>query len=136
MKASVLPWSRLPTREGAVQAEVRPAQVEAGHEGAPGRHEVGRGGPAGPVPGDVTRQIGPCSSYALDPSPPGASSTSHPTAWQAATGNDTVLARVSVANASLAKELEPARAFFARRRRVKPAEGGGTGEEAKKAGGT
>jgi hypothetical protein len=56
--------ARSPARQGAVRAEVRPARLEAGHEGAPGRHEVGRGGPAGPVPGDVTRQIGPCSSYA------------------------------------------------------------------------
>ena len=34
--------------------------------------------------------------------------------WQAATGNYSVLVRVSVANPSLEKELEPARAFFAR----------------------
>ncbi len=35
--------------------------------------------------------------------------------WQAATGNYSVLVRVSVANPSLEKELLPARAFFARR---------------------
>jgi hypothetical protein len=50
--------------------------------------------------------------------------------WQAATGNYSVLVRVSVANPSLEKELEPARAFFARR--TKPqgptgGDGGGSG---------
>ena len=46
--------------------------------------------------------------------------------WQAATGNYSVLVRVSVANPSLEKELSPARAFFARR--SKPQEpAGGTG---------
>ncbi len=35
--------------------------------------------------------------------------------WQAATGNYSVLARVSAANPSLEKEMAPARAFFARR---------------------
>lgn len=52
-------------------------------------------------------------------------------AWQAATGNYSVLVRVSAANPSLAKELEPARAFFARKRR-KPVAGEGPGEALKK----
>jgi hypothetical protein len=39
-------------------------------------------------------------------------------AWQAATGNYSVLSRVAAANPSLAKELEPAKEFFARRRRA------------------
>jgi len=38
-------------------------------------------------------------------------------AWQAATGNYSVLSRVAAANPSLAKELEPAKEFFARRRK-------------------
>jgi hypothetical protein len=37
--------------------------------------------------------------------------------WQAATGNYSVLSRVSEANPSLRKELKPARGFFARRRK-------------------
>ena len=47
--------------------------------------------------------------------------------WQAATGNYSVLVRVSVANPSLEKELEPARAFFARRAKPQAPSGGGTG---------
>jgi hypothetical protein len=47
--------------------------------------------------------------------------------WQAATGNYSVLVRVSVANPSLAKELEPARAFFARRSKPQTPSGGGDG---------
>jgi hypothetical protein len=42
-------------------------------------------------------------------------------AWQAATGNYSVLARVSAANPALAKELAPAREFFVRRRSRKAA---------------
>jgi hypothetical protein len=50
--------------------------------------------------------------------------------WQAATGNYSVLVRVSAANPSREKELEPARAFFARRNKPQAptgGEGGGGG---------
>lgn len=41
-------------------------------------------------------------------------------AWQAATGNYSVLSRVGEANPSLARELKPARAFFRRRKKGEP----------------
>lgn len=46
-------------------------------------------------------------------------------AWQAATGNYSVLSRVSAANPALASELGPAKEFFATRKRktTPPAEG-------------
>lgn len=47
-------------------------------------------------------------------------------AWQATTGNYSVLSRVAEANPSLAAEIKPAREFFARRRKPEPQEGGGT----------
>jgi hypothetical protein len=52
-------------------------------------------------------------------------------AWQAATGNYSVLSRVAAVNPSLAKELEPAKDFFAKRRKpaATPA-GAGTPESA------
>jgi len=40
--------ARSPARLGAVRAEVRPARLEAGHEGAPGRQIGGTRGPGGP----------------------------------------------------------------------------------------
>jgi len=39
-------------------------------------------------------------------------------AWQAATGNYSVLSRVSTANAALASELSPAKEFFAKKRKT------------------
>jgi sugar (pentulose or hexulose) kinase len=47
-------------------------------------------------------------------------------AWQATTGNYSVLSRVAESNASLAEELKPAKQFFARRKKG-PEEGGGSG---------
>ena len=47
--------------------------------------------------------------------------------WQAATGNYSVLVRVSAANPSLEKEMEPARAFFARRSKSQETAGGAVG---------
>lgn len=47
-------------------------------------------------------------------------------AWQATTGNYSVLSRVAEANPSLAAEIKPARELFARRnRKPEPSEGGG-----------
>ena len=46
-------------------------------------------------------------------------------AWQAATGNYSVLVRVSVANPSLASEIAPAKSFFGRK--AKGSSGGGNG---------
>ena len=46
-------------------------------------------------------------------------------AWQAATGNYSVLSRVAESNPSLAEELKPAKQFFARRKKAPPEEGGG-----------
>jgi len=49
-------------------------------------------------------------------------------AWQATTGNYSVLSRVSDANPSLAAEIKPAQEFFARRsKKQPPPEGGGGG---------
>ena len=48
-------------------------------------------------------------------------------AWQATTGNYSVLSRVAESNPSLAEELKPAKQFFARRKKGPPEEGGGGG---------
>ena len=56
-------------------------------------------------------------------------------AWQAATGNYSVLSRVAAANPSLAKELEAAKAFFARRRKTTGAPAGAGNPESPAANG-
>lgn len=48
-------------------------------------------------------------------------------AWQAATGNYSVLLRVSAANASLASEIAPAKSFFGRKAKGSSGGNGGKG---------
>ena len=60
----------------------------------------------------IADQIGLISSWLAD-----TISAARSEAWQAATGNYSVLARVGEANPSVQHEIKPARAFFRRRKR-------------------
>ena len=71
----------------------------------------------------VVSQLGLMTSWGED-----TVSAARSEAWQAATGNYSVLSRVAEANPSLAAEIKPAREFFARRsKKPEPTEGGNGG---------